>query len=318
VSHRLPQSFRGYLVERNTSSAVSCRWKELRTADLPPGEVLLRVAFSSLNYKDALATQGHPGVVKAWPMVPGVDAAGTVVQSGVYEFVEGDRVLVTGFDMGMTHWGGWAEYVRVPDEWLLRLPDGLTLRESMILGSAGLTAGLCVDALQRHGVMPDKGPIVVTGASGGVGSLSVAVLARLGYQVAAVTGKVSAHEFLRRLGAQEILSREAVDDTSGKPLLSGRWAGAIDTVGGTVLSTLLRTTRHSGCVAACGLVASHQLPITVYPFILRAVTLAGIDAAWCSMALRHQTWVRLAGPWRPQALTEIASDCCPDELPERV
>jgi len=275
------------------------------------------VAFSSLNYKDALATQGHPGVVKAWPMVPGVDAAGTVVQSGVYEFVEGDRVLVTGVDMGMTHWGGWAEYERVPDDWLLRLPDGLTLRETMIYGSAGLTAGLCVDALQKHGVTPDKGPVVVTGASGGVGSLSVAVLARLGYQVAAVTGKASAHAFLRRLGAQEILGREAVDDASAKPLLSGRWAGAIDTDGGNVLSTLLRTTRHSGCVAACGLVASHQLPITVYPFILRAVTLAGIDAAWCSMALRHQTWVRLAGPWRPQALTEIASDCCPAELPER-
>jgi len=206
----------------------------------------------------------------------------------------------------------------VPDEWLLRLPDGLTLHESMILGSAGLTAGLCVDALQKHGVMPDKGPVVVTGASGGVGSLSVAVLARLGYQVAAVTGKASAHEFLRRLGAQEILGRDAVDDASAKPLLSGRWAGAIDTVGGNVLSTLLRTTRHSGCVAACGLVASHQLPMTVYPFILRAVTLAGIDAAWCSMALRHQTWVRLAGPWRPQVLPEIASDCDPAELPERV
>jgi len=243
-----------------------------------------------------------------------VDAVGTVVQSGAYEFVPGDEVLVTGFDMGMTHWGGWAEYARVPEDWVLHLPAGLTPRESMIFGSAGLTAGLCVETLQRHGVLPDRGPVVVTGSSGGVGSLAVAVLARLGYEVAAVTGKPEAHDYLRRLGAGQILGREEVDDTSGKPLLSGRWAGAIDTVGGNILGTLLRTVRHSGCVAACGLAASNQLPVTVYPFILRAVTLSGIDAAWCPMALRHQVWLQLAGPWRPAHLNEIAHDCRASEL----
>ena len=317
-THPLPESFCGYLVQRDASGLADCAWTNLPIADLPAGEVLLRVAYSSLNYKDALAYQGHPGVIKACPMVPGVDAVGTVVQSGSYEFVPGDQVLVTGFDMGMTHWGGWAQYVRVPEDWLLPLPANLTLYESMIFGSAGLTAGLCVDTLQKHGVLPDKGPVVVTGSTGGVGSLAVAVLARLGYQVAAVTGKTSAHDYLRRLGASEILGRDQVDDASGKPLLSGRWSGAIDTVGGNTLGTLLRSMRHSACVAACGLAASPQLPTTVYPFILRAITLAGIDAAWCPMAWRHQVWLQLAGPWRPPLLAEIARDCQPEDLPRLV
>ncbi len=176
----------------------------------------------------------------------------------------------------------------------------------MILGTAGFTAGLCIDALQKHGVMPDRGPVVVTGASGGVGSLAVAILAKLGYEVAAVTGKPAAHKLLRGLGAREILPREAVDDRSDKPMLSGRWAGAVDTVGGNILSTLLRSCRHSGCVAACGLTAGNQLRMTVYPFILRGITLAGVDAAWCALELRHEIWRRLAGPWKPSGLEHLA------------
>ena len=314
----LPDMFRCYWVDREPSGRVSAEVTQRPLSKLPEGDVLVRVSWSSLNYKDALAAVGHPGVARVYPLVPGVDAAGVVVQSGVYEFVEGDEVLVTGFDMGSSHWGGFAEYVRVPQEWLVPLPQGLSLHESMMLGTAGLTAALCVDALQQHAVAPGAGPIVVTGASGGVGCMAVAILAKLGYHVAAVTGKPSAHELLRRLGAQEILKREEVDDQSGKGLLSARWAGAVDTVGGNILSTVLRATRHGGCVAACGMAGGTNLPVTVYPFILRAVTLAGIDAAWFPLPKRHDLWRRLAGPWKPDHLASIVRDCTLDDLPPKI
>ena len=286
--------------------------------ELPEGEVLIRVACSSLNYKDALAATGHPGVNKVFPHVPGVDAAGIVAQSGVYEFVPGDQVLVTGFDVGANRWGGWAQYVRVPAEWVVPLPRGLSLRESMMLGTAGYTAGLCVDALQKHSVLPESGEVVVTGASGGVGSMAVALLSKLAYRVVAVTGKSHAHDYLKKLGAREILDRQAVDDGSGRPLLARRWAGAVDTVGGNILGTVLRATQHSGCVAACGLAGGSDLPVTVYPFILRAITLAGIDAAWGSIPLRHEIWTRLAGPWKLDCLEEIARFIELEDLPAKI
>ncbi len=311
----LPETFRCYLVTKDSAGNVSGEITERPLEELPDGEVLIRVEYSSLNYKDALGAKGHPGVNKQFPHIPGVDAAGTVAQSGVYEFVEGDRVLVTGFDMGSNRWGGFAQYVRVPDDWVVPLPEGLSLRESMMLGTAGLTAGFCVDALERHDVTPDRGEVVVTGASGGVGSFAVAILAKLGYHVAAVTGKETAHEYLKSLGAAEILPREAVDDTSGKPLLARRWAGAVDTVGGNLLGTVLRSTHLGGCVAACGNAAGFDLPITVYPFILRGVTLAGIDAAWCPIPLRHETWDRLAGPWKLDCLDRIARFIDFEKLP---
>jgi putative YhdH/YhfP family quinone oxidoreductase len=314
----LPDMFRCYWVNKDPSGHLSADVTQRPLSELPEGDVLVRVTCSSLNYKDAMAAVGHPGVARVFPLVPGVDAAGVVVESGVYEFVEGDEVLVTGFDMGSSHWGGFAEYVRVPQEWLVPLPRGLSLGESMMLGTAGLTAALCVDVLQQHAVVPSTGPIVVTGASGGVGCMAVAILAKLGYRVAAVTGKTSAHDLLRTLGAQEILGREGVDDQSGKGLLSARWAGAVDTVGGNILSTVLRSTRHSGCVAACGMAGGTNLPVTVYPFILRAVTLAGVDAAWFSTSKRHELWRRLAGPWKPDHLTSIARDCTLDDLTPKI
>ena len=278
----LPETFQCYLVTKDAAGQVSAEITRRPIEELPAGDVVVRVAYSSLNYKDALAATGHPGVNKFFPHVPGVDAAGIVVASDGPEFHAGDRVIVTGFDMGANRWGGYAEYIRVPREWIVPLPAGLTLRESMMLGTAGFTAGLCVDALQKHEVLPDRGEVVVTGASGGVGSMAVSILAALNYQVVAVTGKTTAHEYLRSLGAARILAREQLDDPGDRPLLSGRWAGGVDTVGGSILSTILRSTRHSGCVAACGLAASNALPITVFPFILRAVTLSGIDAAWGS------------------------------------
>ncbi len=302
----VPTTLKCYLVARDSSGSVTADVAERSMDELPEGDVLIRVAFSSLNYKDALAANGHAGVVKRFPHVPGVDAAGTVVMSNAKEFAAGDQVLVTGYDGGATRWGGWAEFVRVPHEWIVPLPEGLTFREAMIFGTAGLTAALCVDALQKHGIQPDSGPVVVTGATGGVGSVAVAILGKLGYQVAAVTGKTEAHEYLKQLGATRILAREELDDRSGRPLLSGSWAGGIDTVGGNILGTLLRSLRHGGCVAACGLAGSNELPVTVYPFILRAVTLAGIDAAWCPAPLRVEAWHRLAAAWKPENLESMA------------
>ncbi len=301
-----PKTFRCYLVTKDAAGNVAGQIAERRVDELPDGDVLIRVAYSSLNYKDALAAKGHPGVNKVFPHIPGVDAAGTVVDSGVYEFVKNDPVLVTGFDMGANRWGGYAEYVQVPQDWIVPLPRELTLRESMVLGTAGFTAGLCVDALQKHDVRPESGEVVVTGASGGVGSLAVAILAKLGYQVVAVTGKPAAHEHLMRLGATKIVGRDEVDDRGDKPLLSGRWAGGVDTVGGNTLATVLRASRHGACVAACGMVGGNSLPLTVYPFILRGVVLAGIDAAWGPIPLRHEIWRRLAGPWRLDCLAGIA------------
>ncbi len=310
--------FRCYLVSKNADGTVSAEISQRPIDELPDGEALVRVAYSSLNYKDALGATGHPGVNKVFPYVPGVDAAGVVAQSGVYELVEGDSVVINGFDMGMNRWGGFAEYVRVPLDWIVLLPEGLTLRQSMIYGSAGFTAGLCVDALQKHGVRPDSGEIVVTGASGGVGSVAVAILAKLGYQVVAVTGKDSAHEYLERLGAERILGRRDVDDRSDKPMLPGRWAGAVDTVGGNLLTTILRATKHGGCVTACGLTAGDELSMTVFPFILRAVALVGIDGAWPPLPLRDETWRRLAGEWKPDGLEAIARYVGLSELPPKI
>lgn len=315
----LPETFRCYLVNKDSpDGSVAAEITERPLMELPPGEVLVRVAYSSLNYKDALAANGHPGVTKVFPHVAGVDAAGVVVQSGVYEFVPGDPVLVTGFEMGANRWGGLAEYVRVPQDWVLPLPRGLSLRESMILGTAGLTAGLCIQALEHHDILAGVGPVVVTGASGGVGSVAVSILGKLGYEVTAVTGKASAYEYLKRLGAREILGRQDMDDRSGRPLLSARWAGAVDTVGGNILGTILRATRHFGCVAACGLAGGNELPVTVYPFILRGITLTGVDAAWTPLPVRHEIWARLAGSWKPEHLEEIARPIELADVPERV
>jgi acrylyl-CoA reductase (NADPH) len=313
-----PNTFQCYLVTKDAEGNVSSGVAERAIDELPEGDVLVRVAYSSLNYKDALSATGHPGVTRVFPHVPGVDLAGWVARSGVYELVEGDPVLATGFDLGASRWGGFAEYARVPQDWIVPLPSGLSLRESMILGTAGFTAGLCVDALKRHGVEPEEGEILVTGASGGVGSMAVAILAKLGYHVAAVTGKTTAHQYLKELGAQRILGREEVDDRTSRPLLHAHWAGAVDTVGGNILATVLRGTKHGGCVTACGLTAGNQLEMTVYPFILRGVTLAGIDAAWGPIPLRHEIWQRLAGPWKPEDLEKMATFVGLSELPPRI
>ncbi len=297
-----------YLVERDTAGNIVGRVTTASTADLPPGEATIAVHYSSANYKDALAAQGHPGVARRLPHIPGIDAAGVVVESSVASLPSGAEVLVTGDELGAGQWGGWAEFIRVPAEWVVPLPTGLTLREAMILGTAGFTAAQCVQAFQRQGIEPHSGPVVVTGATGGVGSLAVMLLAKLGYRVTAVTGKTGRHDWLRSLGAAEVVGREAVRDESDRPLLSSRWAGAVDTVGGATLSTLIRSMQHRGCVAACGLVGGHELHLTVYPFLLRGCRLEGIDSAHCPGPQRREIWRLLANEWRLAGLERVASE----------
>lgn len=301
----MSKEFPALVVRGTKSDDISAHVESIVLDDLPNGEVLIEVAYSSLNYKDALACQAHPGVVRKLPHVPGIDAAGKVVESSSASFRAGDEVLVTGYNLGTTQWGGFSRYVRVPGNWVVAMPRGMTPKSAMTFGTAGFTAAQCVTAIQHHGIQPDDGEVVVTGASGGVGSLSVAMLAKLGYQVAAVTGKPAQAETLRQLGAVNILSREDVCDDSVNPLLKTRWSAAVDTVGGPTLATLLRSMHHRGCVAACGLAGGHDLDITVYPFILRGVTLAGIDSAQCPRDSRLQIWKRLAGEWRLENLEPL-------------
>jgi putative YhdH/YhfP family quinone oxidoreductase len=312
------RSLSAFVVRKDAYGRVGARTESLSLDDLPPGDVLIRVAYSSLNYKDALASQGHPGVVRSFPHVPGIDCAGTVVESTSADYRPGDEVLVTGYELGAGHWGGFSAYVRVPHDWIVPLPPELNVRDAMIYGTAGFTAAQCVAAIVDRRIEPGRGPVVVTGATGGVGSIAVAILARLGYEVAAVTGKRDQHDWLRRLGAYIILDRAEVNDTTDRPLLTARWAAAVDTIGGRPLATVLRSVDHRGCVAACGLVAGAELPLTVYPFILRGVTLAGIDSAKCPRAQRLEIWRKLAGPWRIEHLEQIAAEITLDQLPDRI
>lgn len=288
-----------------------------RLDELPAGEVLIAVAYSSLNYKDALSATGHVGVTRRFPHIPGIDAAGTVVTSEHAEFKPGDEVIVTGFDLGMNTWGGFAEYIRVPAAWVVPLPAGLSLREAMILGTAGLTAALCVDALQRNDVDARVTPILVTGSTGGVGCLAVALLAHLGFEVTAATGK-PATAFLHELGARNVIAREQLRDDRGRPLLPARFAAAVDTVGGDTLAAVVKSLRYGGSVAACGLVGGADLAMTVYPFILRGVNLLGIDSAQCAPAKRREMWRRLAGAWKPPTLETVASEIGLAELPQKI
>lgn len=306
------------MVRKDANGTVTSAVERITVDELPADEVLIEVAYSSLNYKDALASQGHPGVVQIFPHVPGIDCAGTVVESRSLHYKPDEEVLVTGYNFGAGHWGGYAKYVRVPAEWIVPLPAGLTLRDTMIYGTAGFTAAQCVTALVERGIRPERGPVVVTGATGGVGSLAVAILAKLGYEVAAVTGKPGERSWLHRLGAAKILGRNEVVDKTDRALLAARWSAAVDTVGGLPLATIIRSLDHRGCVAACGLVAGTDLPLTVYPFILRGVTLAGIDSAKCPRPQRLEMWQKLAGPWRVEQLDELSELTTLDGLPKYI
>ncbi len=310
--------FNALEVTENPPGTFTRRIVRKTPADLPPGDVLIQVHFSSLNYKDALSAVGNKGVTRTYPHTPGIDAAGVVAEGKGADFSTGDPVLVTGYDLGMNTAGGFGQYIRVPASWVVRLPEGLSMEESMILGTAGFTAGLSVDKIVSHGILPGEGKILVTGASGGVGSLAVAVLSRLGYTVAAATGKVEEADFLKDHGASEILSREAIRDAPSKALLKERWAAVVDTVGGEYLAAALKTTAYRGAVTCCGNVAAASLSLTVYPFILRGITLYGVDSANCPMEPRKTAWEKLAGPWKPAALSRLAREIPMDQLDSHI
>ncbi len=278
--------------------------KELNDTDLPEGDVTIKVEWSSINYKDGLALSPNGRVLRSYPMVPGVDLAGTVIHTANSRFQNGDKVLVTGYDVGVAHPGGFAELARIPAQWVMPLPPGLTTKEAMALGTAGMTAALSVEALERNGLRSDQGPVLVTGSTGGVGSTAVSMLAQLGYTVAASTGKASEHPFLMDLGAKEILPREEVSAESTRPMETERWAGAVDPVGGPTTAYLLRTTKYGGSVAVSGLTGGTAVATTVFPFILRGVSLLGIDSVMCPMAMREHVWQRLATDLKPRGLLD--------------
>ena len=307
-------SFRAFVVDK-MGDTFSAGIQELTLDDLPAGDVLVRVAYSSVNYKDGLASIPNGRIVRSYPFIHGIDLAGTVVESTDSRFQPGDEVIVTSYELGVSHFGGFSEYARVPAGWIVPLPKGLGMKEAMAIGTAGFTAALSVQRLQELGVTPDKGPVLVTGATGGVGSTAVAMLAKLGYEVAASTGKVSEHQYLKQLGAKEILDREEVTDTS-RPLQKERWAGAVDPVGGKTLAYLLSSVRYGGSVAVSGLTGGTDLQTTVFPFILRGVNLLGIDSVYCPMDVRVNLWNRLAGDLKPAGLLEsIGREISLDELP---
>jgi putative YhdH/YhfP family quinone oxidoreductase len=295
--------YRAIVVDKQ-GEEFSVAVRELAESDLPPGEVTIKVEWSSINYKDGLALTPAGRVIRSYPMVPGVDLAGTVLDSKDPRFSPGDAVVVTGYDVGVAHPGGFAEMARVPADWVMALPQGMTTKEAMALGTAGMTAAMSVMALEHHGLRKEQGPVIVTGSTGGVGSTAVSMLAQLGYTVAASTGKASEHAFLRELGAAEILSREDVSAESTRPLESERWAGAVDPVGGATTAYLIRTMRYGGAIALNGLTGGGILNTTVYPFILRGVSLLGIDSVFCPMSRRIEIWNRLATDLRPRGLME--------------
>ncbi len=285
--------------------------------DLSKGDVLINVKYSSLNYKDALSATGNKGITRKYPHTPGIDAAGIVEESSNNLFKKGDEVLVTGYDLGMNTSGGFAEYVRVPAEWIVKLPEGLSLKESMMLGTAGFTAALSVYKLEYSGINKE-GEIVVTGATGGVGSIALALLTKLGYNISASTRKRDKEEYLKKLGAKLIIRSNEINDKSGKSLLNRRWKGAVDTVGGNILSTIIKSLDYRCSVASCGNTSSSELNITVFPFILRGVNLLGINSAETPMDLRKIIWQKLANEWKLNILEEITTECSLEGLNKKI
>jgi acrylyl-CoA reductase (NADPH) len=298
--------FNAIVIDKNESEqevAVT----SLEQDALPEGDVLVRVDYSTINYKDALAITGASPVVRKFPMVPGIDLAGTVEHSDHPKWQAGDKVVLNGWGVGEGHWGGLSQYARLKGDWLVALPAAFDTRQAMVIGTAGYTASLCVDALVDHGITPDDGTILVTGASGGVGSIAIALLAKAGYQVAASTGKVNEADYLKTLGATEIVDRAEFSEP-GKPMQKERWAGVVDAVGGNTLANACAQTRYRGALAACGLAESMKFPASVAPFILRGVTLYGIDSVMAPLPPRERAWERLARDLDASVLETVATD----------
>lgn len=285
---------------------------------LPDGDILIKVNYSSLNYKDALSANGNKGVTRNYPHTPGIDAAGVIEESSCDKFNIGDEVIVTGHDLGMNTCGGFAEYIRVPSNWVIKLPKGLSLKESMYYGTAGFTAALSVFKLVQT-VNKEDGDILVTGGTGGVATIAAKILVKLGYSVVIATGKVEEQrEVLLNLGVKEVINRDEVDDNTGRPLLRPKWAGVIDTVGGNILSTAIKTTNYCGAVTACGNAAGISFSSSVFPFILKGITLYGIDSVECPMELRLKLWDLLANEWKPENLEDMVNIVSLEELNKKI
>lgn len=289
----MADTFKAIQVSRDEEKKQSVNIVELTNDDLMEGDVTVAVEATTVNYKDGLAITGKSPVIRHWPMVPGIDLVGTVMESTSSEFSAGDKVLLNGFGVGEVHWGGFAERARLKSDWLIALPSGIEPKQAMGVGTAGYTAMLCVMALERYGITPESGPIVVTGANGGVGSVAISILSKLGYHVIASTGRVDESDFLKELGANEIIDRAELSE-AGRPLGKERWAGGVDAVGSHTLANLLAQTNYGGAVAACGLAQGFDLPATVMPFILRGVALLGVDSVMASKELRKEAWSRIA------------------------
>lgn len=290
--------FRSLVVRENEDGNFTRSIEKKAVKELPEHEVLIKSSFAGLNFKDALSASGHKGITKQFPHTPGVDVSGTIVSDTSGKFKEGQEVIVTGYDLGMNTSGGFQEYVRVPASWVVPKPEGLSLKESMVFGTAGFTAALSLFKMERNGQNPKMGEILVTGASGGVGSMAVGILAKAGYDVIASSGSKEAEDHLKKLGTSRIEGRAFACDDSGRPLLRPKWAGAIDTVGGETLHTCVKACGRKGSVACCGLVASSDLNMTVYPFLLNGINILGVDSAETDMELRLQLWQKLATSWK--------------------
>ncbi|OMF23914.1 acryloyl-CoA reductase [Paenibacillus sp. FSL H8-0259] len=295
--------FQALVVDKTDTFSVEV--KPLSLEDLPAGEVLIKVAYSSVNYKDGLAGIPDGNIVRNYPFVPGIDLSGTVVSSADSRFQKGQSVIATSYGIGVSHFGGFSEYARIPADWVVPMPEGLTLREAMIYGTAGFTAAMSIEALEAHGLTPDNGKVLVTGATGGVGGTAVAILAKQGYQVTASTGRTDEAGYLQALGAAEVISREDVAGSTVKPLDKQLWQAAVDSVGGTPLAAVLSKIAYGGAVAASGLTAGTAIPTTVLPFILRGVSLLGIDSVSCPAEKRAKLWQRMAGDMKPAVLEEL-------------
>ena len=309
----LPQNFKAMVVSETAEKTFVREIRERALSDLPAGELIIEVKYSSLNYKDALSATGNKGVTRKYPHTPGIDAAGVVASSTTRMFSVGDEVTVTGFDLGMNTAGGFGQYISVPALWAAKLPQSLSLKDSMGYGTAGLTATLCILRLMAGGLTKESGEVLVTGATGGVGSVAVAILAKMGFNVVAATGKPGEKDFLAGIGATSVITREEANDTSGRPLQKGRWAGVVDTVGGNILATALKTAKYGGLVAACGNAMSAELNVSVFPFILRGVSLLGVDSVEIPMRARQMAWNKLAGEWSVD-LSSIVKEVSLEEL----
>jgi putative YhdH/YhfP family quinone oxidoreductase len=300
----------------NEDNKVQARLVDVELDELDPGEVVIKTAYSSVNFKDALAASGAGRIIRRFPCIGGIDCGGTVESSSDPRFKAGDQVLCTSYDLGVAHDGGYAEYVRAPADWVVPLPSGLSLFDAMALGTAGYTAGLAVERMEQVGLKPANGPVIVTGATGGVGSVAIDILAGAGYHVVALTGKEAETDYLKSLGAKEVMLRGSLDLSKIKPLDKASWAGAVDNLGGDVLAWLASTMQVGGALASIGLAASHTLNTTVMPFILRGVSLVGVDSVNTPMPLRQKVWKRLASDLKPKHLRNMTATVHLQDLPE--